>query len=158
MKVTTQLEYGLCCIVALARLQVGDPASASDIAQSEKLPRQYVEKLLCRLKRSGIVRSVRGAKGGYLLARHPSELTVRDICDALDGGAYKLICEEESMRTKRCIPVSADGRCSLRFVWTELGSVINSYLGTVTVDALLSDGSCHTGKETPYQRPCTAGV
>ena len=71
MRITTWAEYGLICSLNLARRYGNGPVTGREIATQERLPADYVEQILLRMRRAGIVTSVRGAHGGYVLARHP---------------------------------------------------------------------------------------
>src|ERR671910_840783 len=81
MRVTTWTEYSLIISLHLAKRggTGGGPVAARELADAEKLPADYVEQILLRLRRAGLVDSVRGAKGGYLLARHPSAISLADL-------------------------------------------------------------------------------
>ncbi len=78
-------KYGLAAVLALASHPTGGPLHAKTIAAQYKLPQQYLEQLLLDLKKSGIVRSIRGCQGGYTLAKPPEDLTVMDILSCLEG-------------------------------------------------------------------------
>jgi Rrf2 family protein len=82
MRVTTWAEYGLIVSVNLARRAGQGPVAARELAEQERLPHDYVEQILLRLRRAGLVDSVRGAKGGYHLAREPHVITVKDVIEA----------------------------------------------------------------------------
>ena len=93
MRVTTWAEYGLIVSVHLAHRAGEGPVAARELAEKERLPGDYVEQILLRLRRAGIVSSVRGARGGYLLARPPAEVTVKDVLDASEHGTFEVNCE-----------------------------------------------------------------
>ncbi len=78
MRVTTWAEYGLIVSLNLAKRAGQGPVAARELAENEKLPHDYVEQILLRLRRAGLVDSVRGAKGGYHLAREPQAISVKD--------------------------------------------------------------------------------
>ena len=71
MRITTLAEYGVICALHLARRADEGPINGREIAERERLPGDYVEQILLRLRRAGLVRSTRGARGGYALARPP---------------------------------------------------------------------------------------
>jgi len=83
-----------------------EPTPVALIAQKEKLAYDYVEQLLRALKRNNIVKSVRGAKGGYILSRPPSKILVRDIVIAIEKKVLKLVCDRKKARRKDCIHFS----------------------------------------------------
>ena len=75
MRITTWAEYGVICALHLARRANDGPVTGRDIAAKEKLPADYVEQILLRLRRAGVIASTRGARGGYMLARPAEEIS-----------------------------------------------------------------------------------
>ncbi len=105
-----------------------------DIAASERLPADYIEQILLRMRRAGIVRSTRGAKGGYQLARHPGDISVRDVIYASELTTFDLHCETHPVDEERC---SASHECSIRPVWVLLQRKIDDVLESVHLSDLL---------------------
>lgn len=136
MRVTTWAEYGLIVSLHLARRAGNGPVAARDMAEREKLPADYVEQILLRLRRAGLVDSVRGARGGYLLARSPEEITVRDVLEASEHGTFEVNCESHRVADARC---GADGGCSVRPVWQLLQRRIDETLGSIRLGDLLHE-------------------
>jgi len=93
MRVTTWAEYGLIVSVNLARRAGQGPVAARELAEQERLPHDYVEQILLRLRRAGLVDSVRGAKGGYHLAREPHVITVKDVIEASEHVTFEVNCD-----------------------------------------------------------------
>lgn len=93
MRITTWGEYGLIVSVGLARRAGEGPVAARELADQERLPADYVEQILLRLRRAGLVDSVRGAKGGYHLARAPQAITVKDVMDASEHATFEVNCD-----------------------------------------------------------------
>ena len=86
MKVSSKGDYGLRALVDLAQhYEAGGPVQVREIAQRQHVPEEYLGQLMVGLRRAGLVRSVRGASGGYLLARPPAEITVADVIETLEG-------------------------------------------------------------------------
>lgn len=136
MRVTTWAEYGLIVSLSLAR-RVGDgPVAARELAEGERLPHDYVEQILLRLRRAGLVESVRGAKGGYLLARDPHDVSVKDVMEASEHVTFEVNCDHHQVDAHRCSPDSA---CSIRPVWRMLERRINDFLSGVTLADLTHD-------------------
>jgi Rrf2 family protein len=136
MRVTTWSEYSLIISLHLARRRVAGQGAmaARELAEVERLPADYVEQILLRLRRSGVVESVRGARGGYLLARDPEAVSVYDVMAASDRQTFELNCESHQVDAERCAPGS---QCQIRPVWTELQSRIDGFLKGVSLAELL---------------------
>ena len=134
MRVTTWAEYGLIVSVHLAHRAGEGPVVARELAEKERLPGDYVEQILLRLRRAGIVSSVRGARGGYLLARPPAEVTVKDVLDASEHGTFEVNCERHRVDDGRCCEEAA---CSIRPVWMLLRQRIDEVLGGIRLADLL---------------------
>jgi Rrf2 family protein len=109
------------------------PVMMSDIARRQALSRKYLHALLTPLKTAGLVCSTRGAKGGYFLAKPPSEITLSDILTALEG----------KLSIVDCVTTPDDcGRqldCPARAVWCELTKIIDDKLRSVTLQQILKD-------------------
>lgn len=138
MRVTTWTEYSLIIAINLAkRRRAGLGAlSARELADTERLPADYVEQILLRLRRAGLVESTRGAKGGYTLARDPESLTVRDVMAASERQTFELNCESHPVDPDRCSPSAS---CSIRPVWVSLQKRIDQFLDSVTVADMLQE-------------------
>ncbi len=144
MKITSQEEYGLRCILQLAREQAAntdgnlEPGAmfVRDIAEREGLSVAYVEKILWSLSRSGIVESVRGPKGGYRLTRPSSEISLGEVMRVLGGvPSEEEICSQFTGNQETCVH---HDDCGLRPVWTSITEFVNSVFDKVPVSALLS--------------------
>lgn len=134
MRITTWAEYGVICALHLARRADEGPVTGRDIAAREKLPGDYVEQILLRLRRADVVQSTRGAKGGYALARPAEEITVREIITAAELVTFDLHCETHPLDEERCAR-SCD--CSIRPVWMMLQKRIDEVLDGVRLADLL---------------------
>ena len=134
MRITTWAEYGLICSLHLARRHADGPVPGRDIAEREALPTDYVEQILLRLRRAGIVSSTRGARGGYMLARPASEISVRDVIAASERATFELHCVSHPVAEERC---AASHDCSIRPVWVLLQQKIDAVLESVLLSDLL---------------------
>jgi Rrf2 family transcriptional regulator, iron-sulfur cluster assembly transcription factor len=134
MRITTWAEYGVICALHLARRTEEGPVTGRDVAARERLPGDYVEQILLRLRRAGIVQSTRGAKGGYALARPAQDITVREIITAAELVTFDLHCETHPLDSERCAQ-SCD--CSIRPVWMMLQKKIDEVLDSVCLSDLL---------------------
>jgi Rrf2 family transcriptional regulator, iron-sulfur cluster assembly transcription factor len=136
VRITTWAEYGLICALHLARRAAEGPVTGRDVAAKERLPGDYVEQILLRLRRADIVRSTRGARGGYVLARPASEITVRQIMQASELATFELHCVSHPVEESRC---SESHNCSIRPVWQMLQRKIDDVLESVRLSDLLAD-------------------
>jgi Rrf2 family transcriptional regulator, iron-sulfur cluster assembly transcription factor len=138
MRVTSWTEYSLLIALHLAkRGRVGsEPVAARELAEFERLPADYVEQILLRLRRAGLVESVRGARGGYYLAREPETITVRDVMTASEHQTFEINCTTHPVDADRCNPASA---CSIRPVWHALQRRVDELLSGITLADLLKE-------------------
>ena len=107
-----------------------------DIATREKLPADYVEQILLRLRRAGVIKSTRGARGGYSLTKTAAETTIREVIQASELETFDLHCVTHPVEADRC---SASHLCSIRPVWVLLQKKIDDVLDGVSLADLLHD-------------------
>ena len=136
VRITTWAEYGIICALHLARRSADGPVTGREIAALERLPADYVEQILLRLRRAEIIRSTRGAHGGYTLARPPAEVSIRDVIAASELTTFDLHCVSHPVGEERC---SDSGNCSIRPVWVLLQQKIDEVLESVNLEDLLDD-------------------
>jgi Rrf2 family protein len=136
MRITTWAEYGVICALHLAKRATEGPINGRDIAASEKLPADYVEQILLRLRRAGVITSTRGARGGYSLTIAAAETTIRSVIQASELETFDLHCVSHPVETDRC---SASHLCSIRPVWVLLQKKIDDVLEGVSLADLLHD-------------------
>ena len=134
MRITTQAEYGLICALHLARRTNDGPVTGREIATSERLPADYVEQIMLKLRRASIVTSTRGAHGGYHLARAASDITVRDVISASEHSTFDVHCVTHPVGEERC---AESHDCSIRPVWVLLQRRIDEVLDSVRLSDLL---------------------
>jgi Rrf2 family protein len=148
MKFSAQEEYGLRCILSLARGQAtikkvvegerGAPArnypTVSEVAHTEGISIQYVRKLFGLLAKAGLIEGVRGCKGGYQLARPVEEITVAEVLRVLGGRLYESgTCNRFAGDRKFCVH---SNECSLRSLWSGLQFILDGVLDKVTLKDL----------------------
>jgi Rrf2 family protein len=138
VRITTLAEYGVICALHLAHRASEGPITGREIAEVERLPADYVEQILLRLRRAGLVRSTRGARGGYALARTPSEISIRDVIEASESTTFELHCVSHPVEEARC---SSSHNCSIRPVWMLLQKKIDAVLEGVHLSDLLAEES-----------------
>ncbi len=138
MKITAQEEYGLRCLLRLARAGDGQALTIPEIAEAEKLSVPYVAKLLSVLRQSGLITSTRGRSGGYYLARPSSEVKLGEVMRALGEPLFEDpgYCERHAGPDTGGACVHNDG-CTLRVVWQTLEQWMRRFLDQVTLADLL---------------------
>jgi Rrf2 family protein len=124
------------CALHLARRASEGPVNGRDIAAREKLPADYVEQILLRLRRAGVITSTRGARGGYSLAKTAAQTTIREVIQASELETFDLHCVTHPVEEERC---SASHLCSIRPVWVLLQKKIDDVLDGVSLADLLHD-------------------
>ena len=133
MKLSTKGRYAVMAMVDLAHHAQAKPVSLSEIATRQEISLSYLEQLFARLRRAGLVRSVRGPGGGYRLARASIETKVSEIILAVDEPIKATRCTE--MGTIGC---HADGsKCLTHDLWEELGNQIHLFLSSVSLHDIL---------------------
>jgi Rrf2 family protein len=138
VRITTQAEYGLICALHLARRIDDGPVTGREIAAGERLPPDYVEQIMLKLRRAEIVRSTRGAHGGYQLARAPERISVRDVIAAAEHSTFEVHCTSHPVEEERC---ASSHDCSIRPVWMLLQRRIDDVLESVVLSDLLMQES-----------------
>lgn len=136
MRITTWAEYGVICALHLAKRAGEGPVNGREIALREKLPADYVEQILLRLRRADVITSTRGARGGYMLSRPASEISIRAVIHASELETFDLHCVSHPVESDRC---SASHNCSIRPVWVLLQTKIDDVLEGVRLSDLLHD-------------------
>jgi Rrf2 family protein len=122
MNISSRCEYAARAVVELARhIQSEEPITATHIAERRQIPEKYLVHILLQLKRAGLVRSVRGAQGGYLLARAPEDITLFDVVQAIDGPILDPL------------PVDDTAGSDLRAAWRRSAKGITEVLQRTTV-------------------------
>ena len=131
MKLTTKGTYGLRAAFELARAYGENPIPLKDIAQSQELAEKYLEQLLALLKKAGIVQTVRGASGGYILSAPPNCITVNQVLTALEGDMSIVECQ----RGKKC----KEDTCATKAVWQRISQSITTALEEITLQNMVDD-------------------
>ena len=135
MKLTTKGRYGLRAVIDLARYAKNEPVSLSDVAERQGISISYLEQLMAKLKRAGIVQSTRGAQGGYSLAKHPEEISVGEILRALEGSLSPVDCSAvDGEGETEC---SASNFCVTKYVWKRISDSINDTVNNIFLSELL---------------------
>lgn len=142
MNITAQEEYGLRCLLRVAKHESGDPMRTQEVAVAEGISLEYAAKLMRTLKHGGFVASTRGSAGGYLLARPAAEISVWQVIEALDGPLYEeKFCDAHTGSQRDCTH-STD--CSIRALWRNVNGILKNALSAITL-ADLSRNEVATG-------------
>ncbi len=128
--VTTRSRYGLRLLVELAEQGVARATDLAGIARRQGIPESYLAKLALALKAAGLIRSERGARGGYALARAPEDIDLFTVVEVLEGRSSLLECSSDPSSCPR------SGECKTLPVWTGLDQVVREYLSAITVASL----------------------
>ncbi len=138
MKISSLEEYGIRCLAQLARSQ--RKLTIAEIAEAEGLSLENAAKILARLRTLGLVRSLRGKEGGYLLARPPSEIAVSQIIEGMAGTVFEFDRCKSAADGTACVH---DVGCGLRPVWEHLGGLIHSFLASITLADVVARSEAH---------------
>ncbi len=135
MHLLAQEEYGLRCLVQVARHPGPAPVTISEIARAEGLSPEYAAKLMRPLRNGGLVTSTRGAGGGYLLARDPEQITTWQVLEALGGSFFpKSFCDTHGGQLRDCVHTPD---CSIRALWSRVEGAVRGVLERVTLADLM---------------------
>ena len=141
MKLSTKSRYSVTALYELALRYGEGVVSLKSIAQSQGLSENYLEQLMVPLRKAGIVQSVRGAQGGYLLAKKPVEITIGEIITTVEGPITLVDCLLETPESEKQ-PCRKAGKCVTRGVWGKLAESINGVLDSITLYDL-----CHSSAQ-----------
>ena len=141
MKLSTRGKYGLYAMYYLARHEGEGPQALQNISATG-VPRQYLEQLLGNLRRAGLVSTVRGAQGGYQMARPAVDITLLDIIDAVEGPIELSECASNESTCEKSLS------CPVRWVWQQVTDSINGELAKIRLSDMLTQ-PCESEEEEP---------
>lgn len=142
MKLSTKGRYGLRAMIDMARYSTDEPVSIGSVASRQGISEGYLEQIVSLLKKAGLVHSIRGAGGGYVLAKKAEDISVGDILRALEG----------SLEPVRCAALYSDEGCNAadgcvtKYVWQKINDSINQTVDEMKLDELVKE-SCELNPE-----------
>ena len=145
MRLSTKSRYGVRALFDIAYHSRGLPTPIKEISRRQEVTPRYLEQIFQRLKKAGIVKSVRGPKGGYYLSRKPEEVMVSDIIRAMGESIEPIFCARPLKGRKRC---RRESKCAAQVVWSEAGRRLVEYLNSVSLA-----GMCKMARELGVERP-----
>ena len=137
MKLSTKGRYGLRAVLDLAINSTEEAVALSSIAERQNISISYLEQLIAKLRKAEIVKSTRGAKGGYVLARPAEEISVGEILRCLEGDLSPVDCAEIMGGESTC---SASDICVTKFVWKRINDSINEAVDNLMLSELVMEG------------------
>ncbi len=150
MKISTKGRYGLRALIDLAQYSEIEPVSISSIANRQGISERYLEQLMTLLKKAEIIKSIRGAGGGYVLARDTGDISVGDVLRALEGSLEPVECaafhEEDSC--------AASDVCVTKYVWQRINESINRTVDEISLKQLVEEGRQKKTAPTSDLRKC----
>jgi len=132
LRLSTRGYYGLKAMFDLAQNYGSHPVTLKSVAERQRLSESYLEQLIAKLRKAGLVKSFRGARGGYILAREPVRITVGDVVRVLEGPIAPVYCVNEEEPGK-CDEVDY---CVTRTVWLKLRDGIDGILDSIKLSDL----------------------
>ena len=132
MKISTKIRYGTRAMIELASHYGEGPVELKEIAKKENISLKYLEQVITPLRTAGLVKSVRGSKGGYSIAKPPSEICVNDLVEILEGPINLVECLNDPKVCQKS-PI-----CVTRDIWKEVSDTINGIFHSITLQDMIN--------------------
>ena len=137
MKLTSKGRYAVMALADLAKFNSDNPISLRDISLRQNISIDFLEQIFFKLKKHNIVKSIRGANGGYILSKQPVEIKIANILNAVDEEVKTVQCKKESI--KGCN--NKTSKCITHNLWDELEIHINHFFEQKNLNDLISNSS-----------------
>jgi len=136
MQLSTKGRYAVRAMFDLSFYSKGEPVPLSRISEREEISLHYLEQLFNKLRKGGVVESVRGPSGGFRLARKPSEITIEEVIRIVEGPIVPVACMEHKDKHKVCHRAE---KCVTFILWKRLGKSITGFLSSITLQDLVDE-------------------
>ena len=150
LKISTKGRYGLRALIDLAQYSEIEPVSISSIATRQGISERYLEQLMTLLKKAGIIKSIRGAAGGYVLAKAVDEISVGDVLRALEGSLEPVECAAFGGNDS----CEAAGGCVTKYVWQRINESINKTVNEISLKQLVEESKTVQNTNATTQMKC----
>ncbi len=150
LKISTKGRYGLRALIDLAVYSEVEPVSIGSIATRQGLSERYLEQLMTLMKKAGLIKSIRGASGGYVLAKDVNDISVGDILRALEGKLEPVECAAyQEHETCQAADV-----CVTKYVWKKINESINRTVNEISLKQLVDESKSIQEQNTFAQKKC----
>lgn len=143
MKLSTRTRYAVRAMIELAQTEPSKTLQLKVIAERQEISVKYLEQLMAVLRSAGLIRSVRGSKGGYILSRAASQIRLSDILHCLEGPVTTVECVEDSQSCVRA------AECAARQVWIKVQKAIDEVMQSITLQDVVD--MARNAKQLDYQ-------
>jgi Rrf2 family protein len=144
MRLSTKSRYGVRAIFDIAYHFGGLPTQIKEISRRQEITPRYLEQIFQKLKHAGIVKSIRGPKEGYYLARKPEKIAVADVIRAMEESIEPVFCVRPPKGRKKC---HRESNCVAQIIWREAGKRISGYFDSVSIEKM-----CKMAKELGIEK------
>jgi Rrf2 family transcriptional regulator, cysteine metabolism repressor len=148
LKISTRGEYGIRAVLDIALHSKEGPVTLKSISGRQEISEPYLEQLVGGLRKAGLVTSTRGAQGGYVLAREPSQIKIGDLIRVLEGPIAPVDCVNEEVGQPGCC--SNASRCATRVLWQKLRDSMTEVLDSTTLADLMDTSEKLNKEESMY--------
>ncbi len=132
MKISTKGRYGLRILIDIAINRSGSPRMIKEIAENQGISSKYVSRLILDLRNAGFIKSIRGVKGGYVLAKSPNAISLLEVIEAMEGELALVDCVMRQDSCERC------DNCPARNIWKTANDSLRNSLGWLTLASAIS--------------------